>query len=103
MISIAGPLTQITISVIVLLAMGVNPVSFDSVGRSDAAQAIWWAGPAIGALNLIPVLPLDGGHLAQTGLEAFVGKRALRIMAVASVSITVGAACSCSSRAGPVS
>jgi Zn-dependent protease len=89
MISLSGPLTQITISVAVLLTMGVDPLSFDSVGRSDAATAIWWAGPAIGVLNLVPVLPLDGGHLAQTGLEAFVGKRAPRIMAVASVAVTV--------------
>jgi hypothetical protein len=92
MISLAGPMTQIAISVAILAAMGVNPLSLDSVGRSDAAAAIWWAGPAIGALNLIPVLPLDGGHLAQTGLEVFVGKRAVRVMAIASVVITVGAA-----------
>ncbi len=88
-ISLAGPLTQIGISVAVLLAMGVNPLSLDSVSQSDASAAIWWAGPAIGALNLIPVLPLDGGHLAQTGLESFIGKRATRVMAIASVAITV--------------
>lgn len=92
LISIAGPFTQIAISVVVLLAMGVNPVSFDSIRQSDAAAAIWWAGPAIGAMNLIPVLPLDGGHLAMTGLETFVGKRAMRVMAVASVVVTGGAA-----------
>lgn len=92
MISIAGPATQIAISLVILVAMGVNPISLDSVRQSDAAAAIWWAGPAIGAMNLIPVLPLDGGHLAQTGLEAFVGKRAMRMMAVASVVITIGAA-----------
>ncbi len=91
-ISLAGPLTQIGISVVILLAMGVNPLSLDSVSQSDASAAIWWAGPAIGALNLIPVLPLDGGHLAQTGLEAFLGQRAVRVMAVASVTITVTAA-----------
>lgn len=91
-ISIAGPLTQIVASVVILLAIGVNPVSFDSIRQSDAAAAIWWAGPAIGAMNLIPVLPLDGGHLAQTGLESLVGDRALRIMAVASVALTVAGA-----------
>jgi Zn-dependent protease len=92
MISVAGPFTQIAVSLVILLAMGVNPLSLDSVGRSDASAAIWWAGPAIGAMNLIPVLPLDGGHLAQTGLEVFVGRRAMRVMAIASVVITVGAA-----------
>ena len=92
LISVAGPFTQIAISLVILVAMGVDPTSLDSVRQSDAAAAIWWAGPAIGALNLIPVLPLDGGHLAQTALEVFVGKRAMRVMAVASVVITAGAA-----------
>jgi Zn-dependent protease len=92
MISIAGPFTQIAISLVVLLAIGVNPASFDSIRQSDAAAAIWWAGPAIGALNLIPVLPLDGGHLAMTGLENFFGDRAYRIMAIASIVLTAGGA-----------
>jgi Zn-dependent protease len=87
-ISAAGPVTQITISVVILLAMGVNPLSLDSARASDASLAIWWAGPAIGALNLIPVLPLDGGHLALTGLEAFLGKQALRTMLIASLVLT---------------
>ena len=91
-ISLAGPLTQITISVAILLAMGVNPLDYNGVGWSDAAAAIWWAGPAIGMLNLIPVLPLDGGHLAMTGLENFVGDRAFRVMAIISIVVTLGAA-----------
>ena len=91
-ISLAGPLTQIGISVAILVALGVNPLSIDSVTQSDMTAAIWWAGPAIGALNLIPVLPLDGGHLAQTGLEALVGERAWRTMAIASVAVTAAAA-----------
>lgn len=91
-ISIAGPATQIGVSAVVLLALGVNPLSWDSAAGSDATAAIWWAGPAIGALNLIPVLPLDGGHLAMTGIERFVGDRAMRVMAVASIVLTGGTA-----------
>ena len=91
-ISIAGPFTQIAISVAILLAMGVNPLDYNGVGWSDAAAAIWWAGPAIGMLNLIPVLPLDGGHLAMTGLENFFGDRAFRLMAVISIAVTMGVA-----------
>ena len=67
------PGVQIASSVAVLAAMGVNPLDGDSYNRSDAAAAIWWAGPVIGLLNLIPVLPLDGGHIAQTGLEVVFG------------------------------
>lgn len=91
-ISAAGPFVQIAASVAVLIAMGINPVSIDSARTSDAAAAIWWAGPVIGVLNLIPVLPLDGGHLALTGLEVFLGKRAFRVMAIASLVVTGGAA-----------
>lgn len=93
LISIAGPATQIVVSVAVLLAMGIDPLSLDSVRHGGvAARAIWWAGPMIGLLNLIPVLPLDGGHLAQTGLEAVLRRPALREMAIASVALTIGTA-----------
>ena len=92
-ISIAGPGTQIVLSVAVLLAMGVNPISIDSIrAGSEATAAIWWAGPAIGALNLIPVLPLDGGHLALVSIEGIFKERAMRIMAIASIVVTGGGA-----------
>ncbi len=93
LISASGPLTQIGASVAVLAVMGVNPLSLDSVREaSDAAAALWWAGPAIGVLNLIPVLPLDGGHLATTAIEGIVGDKAMRVMAIASVAVTAGGA-----------
>lgn len=93
LISVAGPATQIAASSVVLLAMGVNPLSIDSVrDAGNMEQAVWWAGPMIGLINLIPVLPLDGGHLAQTGVEAALRRPAQREMAIASVVITVGTA-----------
>jgi Zn-dependent protease len=92
LISISGPAVQIIVSVAVLLAMGVNPLSESSVRESDAGLAIWWAGPLIGVLNLIPVLPLDGGHLAQIGLESVLRRPALREMAIFSVALTVAGA-----------
>jgi Zn-dependent protease len=92
LISVSGPAVQIVVSLLVLAAMGVNPLSGDSVRQSEATIAIWWAGPVIGLLNLIPVLPLDGGHLAQVGLESVLRRPALREMAVASVAITVAGA-----------
>ncbi len=93
LISVAGPGVQIIASTAVLVALGVNPISVDSVrAGSDAAAAIWWAGPVIGSLNLIPVMPLDGGHLALVGVERWLGDRALRTMAIASIVLTVGGA-----------
>ena len=34
-----------------------------------ARYAIWWAGPVIGLINLIPALPLDGGTIASLGVD----------------------------------
>ena len=79
-------LIQIVVSLAVLAAMGVNPL--DRRQRPTAPTprgAIWWAGPVIGLLNLIPVLPLDGGNIALTGLEAVLRRPALREMAIASL------------------
>jgi len=93
LISVAGPATQIVTSVAILLAMGVDPLSIDSVRAGGiAAQAIWWAGPAIGAMNLIPVLPLDGGHLALVGIEGIAGRKAFRYMVIASLVMTASGA-----------
>lgn len=94
-ISFAGPGTHIAVSLAVLLAMGVNPLDRDSIGQSAAAVAIWWAGPVIGLFNLVPVLPLDGGHIAQSGLEAALGQRAQRVMVVVSLLVTGGFAVWC--------
>ena len=91
-ITAAGPLTQIVISIAVLVALGANPLSLDSVRESDITYAIWWAGPVIGALNLIPVLPLDGGHLVHTAIEPLLGKDSIRTMAIASMVVTAGGA-----------
>lgn len=91
-ITAAGPITQIAISTAVLVALGANPLSIDSVRESELTYAIWWAGPVIGVLNLIPVLPLDGGHLVHTAIEPLLGKDSIRNMAIASMIVTAGGA-----------
>jgi len=91
-ISFAGPGIHIAVSVAVLLAIGANPFEMASTFDEPAAAAIWWAGPAIGLLNLIPVLPLDGGHIATHGLDRLVPGRAERYMLYFSIGATLGAA-----------
>jgi Zn-dependent protease len=91
-ISFAGPFVHIGVSVAVLVAMGVNPLEPASASSSPAAAAIWWAGPAIGALNLIPVLPLDGGNIVTYGLDRLVPGRARRYMLYFSIAATLTAA-----------
>ena len=74
-ISIAGPAVQIGVGVGALTLMGVNPIDPDSYGRSAASLAIWWTGPIMGLFNLVPVLPLDGGHIVMAGLDRIVPGR----------------------------
>lgn len=87
-ISFAGPATQIAISVALLMAMGANPLERSSVDDSPATLAIWWAGPIIGLLNLIPILPLDGGNIVLNGLDRVLPGRSRRPMLYFSIALT---------------
>jgi Zn-dependent protease len=88
-ISVAGPAVQIGISLSALILMGVNPLDPDSFRRSAAALAIWWTGPVMGLFNLLPVLPLDGGHIVQAGLDKVLPGRSREVMLWFSVVVTV--------------
>jgi Zn-dependent protease len=90
-ISLAGPLAHIATGVALLVAMGGNPFERPSAFDSPRVAAVWWAGPVIGAINLLPVLPLDGGHATMTVLDRFLPGRAEKVMTYASVGITVAA------------
>ena len=47
-----------------LFAMGRVPALARLGDRVAGRYAIWWAGPVIGLVNLLPALPLDGGTIA---------------------------------------
>ncbi len=88
-ISFAGPAVQISVGVLGLLALGENPMH-RGVGASDAAIALFWAGPVIGLFNLLPILPFDGGNIVLAGLEGFFPKKSRVVMLYASLAITIG-------------
>jgi Zn-dependent protease len=88
-ISFAGPAIQIVTSVAILVAMGANVTDPSSLDGDPATWAIWWAGPVIGAFNLVPVLPLDGGHIVTTALDRVAPGRATRLMLWFSLAATV--------------
>lgn len=94
-ISFSGPAVQIVVSVSVLLAMGANPLDPSSVDDSAASYAIWWAGPIIGLLNLIPILPLDGGNIVLNGLDRLMPSRSRRLMLYFSIAVTAVGAVLC--------
>ncbi len=91
-IALAGPVTHIAAGLAVLALMGVNPLEPASRVGSPAAAAVWWAGVAIGAFNLIPVLPLDGGNVVASLLDRFLPGRARPIMVYGSVVVTIATA-----------
>lgn len=88
-ISFAGPGIQIATSVLILLAMGANPLERSSLDANPATLAIWWAGPVIGLFNLVPVIPLDGGNIVTNALGWFIPERAERVMVWFSLTVTV--------------
>ena len=91
-ISVSGPAVQVVAGVVGLWLTGANPLD-SHLGWTDVQQALWFAGPLIGALNLIPVLPFDGGNIAEAGLEALLPRRtAHTLMIYASLAITATAA-----------
>ena len=91
-ISVAGPAVQIGVSLTVLLLMGVNPLERSSFADSAASLAIWWTGPVMGLFNLLPILPLDGGHIVQAGLDAIIPGRSQKVMLWFSLALTGSAA-----------
>jgi Zn-dependent protease len=94
-ISVAGPAAHIGVSLLVLVGMGVNPLDRADFTSSPAALAAWWAGPVIGLFNLLPVLPFDGGAIAETGMELVLGRRARVVMLYGSLVVTIAAAVWC--------
>ena len=88
-ITLAGPLAQIGTSLVVLAALGVNPFDRADISQSHASASIWWAGFALGALNLVPVLPLDGGAIVANIAEHFSPQRGRQAVLQASFIITI--------------
>lgn len=87
-IALAGPVLQISLSSLILVAAGVNPFNRFDIGSSEAAIAVWWAGIALGVLNLLPVIPLDGGAVVTAVLQHISPTQGERIATAISVTVT---------------
>ena len=88
LVAVAGAAFQVTSAVIVLLIMGVNPLSRADIASGDASAAVWWTGVVLGLVNLLPVTPLDGGAVVSSALDALFPTRGAGIMLRASIVIT---------------
>lgn len=88
-IAVSGPALQTSLGFLILLLAGVNPFSRDDIGQSNFSAAVWWAGIALGLLNLIPVMPLDGGAIVSTVAEHLFPGRGKNAVLKASFGITI--------------
>lgn len=94
-IAVAGAAAQFTSAVVVLLLMGANPFSRDDITASYATISIWWAGVVLAVVNLIPILPLDGGSIVGLFVDWLAprrGRTAVLWFSVAVSSVGVAAA-----------
>jgi len=87
-IAFAGPGLQMFVGTIALLAIGINPISRGDITSTDVALAIWWSSIALGALNLVPILPLDGGAIVEAVVERIFPRRGRALVLKASIAIT---------------
>ncbi|MFM8601083.1 MAG: metalloprotease [Actinomycetota bacterium] len=90
-IAVAGPASQVALAVAFVLMAGANPLSADDISSSDALTAVWWTGIALGVVNLVPLVPLDGGAVMTMLMDALFPGRGAAIMLRASIVITAAA------------
>lgn len=76
-ISFAGPAAQILTGGVAYLA--VHGEFSMPYAHQHIQIAVLWAGPVIGAANLVPVLPFDGGNILEQLVSVFT-QHARRIM-----------------------
>lgn len=88
LISAAGPVAEILTGLAVLLAMGADLSSFDSM-RVGLRGVVLWFGPVLGAANLIPILPLDGGNIVALGFEKLHPKQGRRQFQMVSLGLSI--------------
>jgi Zn-dependent protease len=89
-VALAGPGLQIVVGAAVLAGLRANPFDVPAIFDSQVRAVIWITGPVFALLNLLPVLPLDGGHVLVGALETFSLRRGHDLAVAASVALTLG-------------
>ena len=85
-ISLSGPLTQLVVAAAALWAVKqwvTGPV------ENYLGSAVIWAGLVLAVLNLLPIWPLDGGHIVDSLVESRLGLAGRRIFFAWSLGISV--------------
>jgi Zn-dependent protease len=92
LISAAGPAVGITIGATVLAASAAGVFAGASPAVTRVLTDVVWINLGWGVLNLLPILPLDGGHIASS-LSGMVagrnGRLAARVFSIV-LTVTIG-------------
>ncbi len=89
LISIAGPAVGIAIGGSVLVAAQAGLLVGASPAVAHVLRDILWVNLGWGILNLLPILPLDGGHIAASVATILLGAKGRIGARVLSVVLTV--------------
>ncbi|HEU4389118.1 MAG TPA: site-2 protease family protein [Blastocatellia bacterium] len=90
-VSLAGPFAGLVAGVVVVVLFFVLRLP-DGLGRSTLNYLMWttigWS-----VLNLIPMLPLDGGNVVRSLEELITGRPDAKFTRIISIALAVGVAC----------
>jgi membrane-associated protease RseP (regulator of RpoE activity) len=89
LISVAGPAVGIAIGLSVLAAVKTGLFAGASPAVIRVLENILWVNLGWGVLNLLPILPLDGGHIATSIATIFLGAKGRIGARVVSIVFTV--------------
>jgi len=87
LVSAAGPMAGFVLGTAVILAKGSMPAD-SPYFASMAVRDLIWVNIGWGVLNLLPILPLDGGHIMNSIAVLARGKRDSRIPLYVSIVIS---------------
>lgn len=85
-ISFAGPGVQVAVGMVVYLLVR-GGLHWPEAGH-PLQQAAFWAGPVVGLFNLIPVIPFDGGVIAESLIGLVAPRSARRVMEAFSLVVS---------------
>jgi membrane-associated protease RseP (regulator of RpoE activity) len=88
-ISVAGPAVGIIIGGTALLAVLAGVFAGAPPAVTRVANSVVWINLGWGVLNLLPILPLDGGHITSSLAEMVAGRRGRIAARAFSVVLTV--------------
>jgi len=85
-ISFAGPGVQVAVGTVVYLLLR-GGLHWPEAGH-PLQQAAFWAGPVVGLFNLIPIIPFDGGVIAESLIGMVAPRTARRFMEAFSLTVS---------------